>query len=53
MNGLLIKEFEVLGSSEGLVQIDGGDLKAGMYMYSLIVNQQEVDTKRMRMILLK
>ena len=47
MNGLLIKEFEIMDSGEGSVHIDSGDLKAGMYIYSLIVNQREFDTKRM------
>lgn len=50
MNGLLIKEFEIRDSGEGFVQIDAGTLRAGMYIYSLLVNQREVASKRMILI---
>ena len=47
MNGLLIKKYDIQKSGEGSVKINGSELKAGMYIYTLIVNQREVDSKRM------
>ena len=44
--GTPIREFP-LGSSQQSVTISGGDLPSGMYLCSLLVNGQEVDTKRM------
>jgi len=34
-------------NADGEIQINGYDLKPGMYLYSLIVDSSEVDTKRM------
>lgn len=47
MNGTLLKQIPIYSAGEGQVMINGNELKAGMYIYSLIVNQKEVDTKRM------
>lgn len=47
MNGLLIKKYDIQNSGNGSVKINGNDLKAGMYIYTLIVNQHEIDSKRM------
>ncbi|HPX76761.1 MAG TPA: tail fiber domain-containing protein [Bacteroidales bacterium] len=47
MNGTLIKQMSIHLAGEGEIMIKGYELKAGMYMYSLIVNQKEVDTKKM------
>ncbi len=46
MQGVLIKSYE-LGKNDGEITINGGELKAGMYIYSLIVDGVEIDTKRM------
>ena len=50
MQGLLIKKFQINEKGRGLLQINGFDLKAGMYLYTLIVDEHEVDTKRMILI---
>jgi len=45
MRGSVIKK--ILATRSGMVEIKGSDLQAGMYLYSLIVDGREVDTKRM------
>lgn len=47
MNGKLIKTYSITSNGEGSIQIFGGELQPGMYMYSLIANGSEIDTKRM------
>ena len=46
MQGLLLKTYNGL-SQKGEIQINGYDLKPGMYLYSLIVDGSEAGTKRM------
>jgi hypothetical protein len=47
MSGAYIDQFEVSGVGEGALTIDGNTLEAGMYLYTLIVDDKEVDTKRL------
>ena len=47
MNGLLIKKYAIQTSGNGTILINGNELKPGMYIYTLIVNQKEIDSKRM------
>jgi hypothetical protein len=47
MNGKLLKTIPVKIPGKGSVTISGSDLQAGMYYYSLVVNEEEVDTKKM------
>ena len=46
MQGTLMKSYDNL-SNNGELTINGGELEAGMYMYSLIVDGKEIDTKKM------
>ena len=46
MSGKMLRQIPVDSSMESVV-INGGDLSAGLYLYSLVVNGQEIDTKRM------
>ena len=46
MTGKTLKQIPVSGSQQS-VTIQGYEFSAGMYLYSLIVNGQEIDTKRM------
>ena len=46
MTGKQLKRIPVTSGMDD-VTINGGELGAGMFLYSLIVNGQEVDTKRM------
>jgi len=46
MTGKMQKQIAVNSSMES-VTINGYELSAGIYLYSLVVNGQEVDTKRM------
>lgn len=46
MNGVMLKSYPAF-SGENTLTISGKELKAGMYIYSLIVNDTEFDTKRM------
>jgi hypothetical protein len=47
MQGSLKKTYKVTKNGKGEIIIYGNELKAGMYLYSLIVDNKEVDTKRM------
>lgn len=47
LNGLQVAEYPVSSFGEGSVIVSAGSLAAGMYLYSLIVDEQVVDTKRM------
>jgi hypothetical protein len=47
MNGTLIKKIDIFSADENAIVINANELKAGMYIYSLIVNQREIDSKRM------
>ncbi len=47
MNGRQLKAYQNLDAGENAITIEGSDLEAGMYFYSLIVNGEEVATKRM------
>ena len=47
MNGLQIKSIHIQSKGNGSVTIHGSELKPGMYIYTLIADGQEVDTKRM------
>lgn len=47
MQGSLIKSIKNLGVGKGSVMINASELRAGMYLYSLIVNGNEIDTKKM------
>ena len=46
MQGSLIKQVQV-NNYQSSITINGSELTAGMYLYSLIVDGREVDTKRM------
>ena len=46
MNGRLLKKLPISSGMES-VSIGGYELGEGMFLYSLIVNGQEIDTKRM------
>lgn len=47
MNGREIRLFNLPGDKNGAITIQGGDLMPGMYLYSLIVDGKQFDTKRM------
>lgn len=46
MTGKQLRRFPVTPGMDGIT-INGGDLGAGMFLYSLIVDGQEIETKRM------
>ena len=46
MNGLLKKTIVINGKEEQNINLQGGELLAGMYYYSLMVDGNEVDTKK-------
>jgi hypothetical protein len=47
LQGYQVKTYPITMRGNGSVIINGNELKPGMYLYSLIVNSQEIDTKRM------
>ena len=47
MQGVEIKSYAITSKGIGNIFIQGSELQAGMYMYTLLVNNMIVDTKRM------
>jgi len=47
LQGKEIKSFSISGTGMGSVIIKGNELEPGMYIYSLVVDKQLIDTKRM------
>ncbi len=47
MQGLEIKSYQLQNIGSGTITIQASELKAGMYLYSLVLNGQIIDTKRM------
>ena len=47
MNGKQINQFVLSQRGMGAVTIEGSQLEAGMYLYSLIVDGTVIDVKRM------
>ena len=47
MNGTQLQQYSVNGKGKQTVTINGNSLEPGMYLYALVVDGQEVDTKRM------
>lgn len=47
MNGMQIKSYKISERENGEITIHGSELQAGMYLYTLIVDGKEIDTKRM------
>jgi len=47
MQGAEIKSYPITKKGEGNIVIQGSELQAGMYMYTLLINNMIVDTKRM------
>lgn len=50
LQGTLIKSLPILQKGKGQIVINGFELAAGMYLYTLVVDDKEVDTKRMILI---
>jgi hypothetical protein len=47
MQGELIKQSELFGMGEGSYILNGSELQPGMYIYSLVIDDKEIDSKRM------
>jgi len=47
MNGLQIKSIQITQMGKGSVTINGSELRSGLYLYTLIADGKEIDTKRM------
>lgn len=47
MNGTQLQQHAINGKGKQTVTINGNSLKPGMYFYALVVDGNEVDTKRM------
>jgi len=47
MEGVQIKSFNINQKGSGYITINGNELKAGVYLYALIVDNIEIDLKRM------
>jgi hypothetical protein len=47
LQGNLLKQYSIDGIGYSEIIINGSELPAGMYLYTLIVDREEIDTKRM------
>lgn len=47
MNGTQLQQYSITGTGKQTVTISGNSLQAGMYLYALVIDGKEVDTKRM------
>jgi hypothetical protein len=47
MQGRQVKNFDVRETGRGSITPEGSSMQPGMYMYSLIADGMEVDTKKM------
>jgi hypothetical protein len=47
MNGKLLRTKAINSTGKGEITILGNELAAGMYYYSLVVDNKEIDTKKM------
>jgi hypothetical protein len=47
LNGSQLRSFQLLQKENGKITIQGNELSQGMYMYTLIVDGEVIDTKRM------
>jgi len=47
MRGVLLKTIQINQRGSGNVTMNGKELNAGMYMYTLVADGKEVDTKKM------
>lgn len=47
MNGRQVRTLDIERMGEGSIVIDGNELEAGMYLYSLLADGQEIETRRM------
>ncbi|MFT5279304.1 MAG: hypothetical protein ACI9P8_000940 [Bacteroidia bacterium] len=50
LNGSILKAFELQGKGFGQVLISGGSLGAGTYLYTLTINGNPIDSKRMMLL---
>lgn len=47
MQGIELKSFNITQKGTGRITINGSELKAGMYLYTLLIDNRIIDTKRM------
>jgi hypothetical protein len=47
MNGSTLKEIDVTGNRNGVVEIHAGEFAPGNYVYSLIIDNKIIDSKKM------
>ena len=47
MQGLQKKAYTIITKGKSEITINGSELQAGMYLYTLIIDNKEIDTKKM------
>lgn len=47
LNGIQLQQYNVLGKGEQSVTIIGNSFQPGMYLYTLVIDNKEINTKRM------
>lgn len=47
MNGTQLQQYSINGKGNQSITINGNSFQAGMYLYALVIDGKDVDTKRM------
>jgi len=47
MNGAQLQQYNINGKGEQTVTINGSSFQPGMYLYALVIDSKEIETKRM------
>ena len=47
MQGTLLKSYKLNNKGNSFLEISGSELKPGMYMYTLVSDGKEIDTRKM------
>ncbi|MDB5284686.1 MAG: hypothetical protein JWO06_3761, partial [Bacteroidota bacterium] len=47
VTGKLIRSFTIAGVGKGTITLNAENMQSGIYLYSMIVNGQKIDTKRL------
>ena len=50
LNGIVVEDFQLVGPGLGQVQFNTGNLAAGTYRYSLIIDGVKIDSRIMSVV---
>ncbi|HPD64583.1 MAG TPA: tail fiber domain-containing protein [Bacteroidia bacterium] len=47
LQGIILKKYNIINQGNGSIMVKQKDLKSGIYLYSLIIDNQVIDTRKM------